>query len=254
MQELHFQDFYFKEINKKDAPVIIWAHGWGHSHDNWAQLITPLENMARHIAIDFNGFGASPPPPEHWGTIDYADNIAAWIKERGFAPVIWIGHSFGCRIGLQLAAKYPECVKSMCLISGAGLKRKRSIANKIYFYFRIKLFKILKKLIPKSAFKDKLMSKFGSADYKNASAAMRKIFVRVVNEDLSEIAAQVKCPTTLIYGRDDNETPPEFGERYSKLIKGAKLFILEGQDHYSVLQNGRHQVIKLIAEIIKEQS
>ncbi len=247
------QEFHFKEVNKKDSPVVIWAHGWGHSHENWSALIAPLENMARHIALDFAGFGKSPPPPNHWGTGDYADNIAAWLKDQGFPPVIWVGHSFGCRVGLQLAAKYPECIKSMCLISGAGLKRKRSVANKIYFYFRIKLFKLLRKLTPKGAFKDKLMSKFGSADYKNAGV-MREIFVRVVNEDLSEQAAQVKCPTTLIYGQNDTETPPEFGERFSKLIKGSKLFILEGQDHYSVLQNGRHQVIKILADFIKGQS
>ncbi len=245
MQELHY-----KETNKDGEPIVIWAHGWGHSHKNWEQLINPLENMARHIALDFQGFGKSPLPPSHWGTKDYADNIAAWLKENDFAPVIWVGHSFGCRVGLQIAANHPELIKSMCLISGAGLKKKRSLWNSIYFYFRIKLFKILKKIIPKGALKDKIINIFGSADYKNAGA-MREVFVRVVNEDLSEQAKKVNCPVILIYGQDDDQTPPEFGVRFSKLIKESKLFLLDGQDHYSVLQNGRHQVIKILAEFMK---
>ncbi len=254
MQEFHFKDFYFKDINKKNKPIIIWAHGWGQSHKNWDLITRSLQNIARHIIIDFNGFGDSNPPPSNWGTENYADNIAYWIKNQELPPIIWVGHSFGCRVGLQLAAKYPECIKSMCLISGAGLKRKRSIIDRVYFYFRIKLFKTLKKLIPNGEFKNRVISKFGSTDYKNANPAMREIFVRVVNEDLSEQAKNVKCPTILIYGKNDKDTPTEFGERFAKLIKGSKLFILEGQDHYSVLQNGRHQVIKILSEFIKGQS
>ncbi len=96
------------------------------------------------------------------------------------------------------------------------------------------------------------MTAFGSADYKS-SGGLRKIFVRVVNEDLSEQAEKIQCPVTLIYGTEDTETPPEFGERYSRLIKHSKLFLLDGQDHYSVLQNGRHQTIKIISDIIKDQ-
>ena len=247
------QEFHFKEINKDGAPTIIWAHGWGHSHANWLPLITPLKNMARHITIDLHGFGATPPPPDDWGTKDYADNIAAWLKENNFPPVIWVGHSFGCRVGLQIAAKHPQAISSMCLISGAGLKRKRPMHKQIYFYLRIKIFKLLREITPAGPFKDKLMSAFGSADYKNAGA-MRKVFIRVVNEDLSEQAQNIECPVTLIYGKNDTDTPPEFGKRFSHLIKGSKLFLLDGQDHYSVLQNGRHQVIKLLADFIKENT
>ncbi len=249
------QEFYYQETsgnNKPDAPVIIWGHGWGHSHKNWSKIIAPLEYIGRHYALDFAGFGSSPSPPNGWGTKDYADNIGAWIKENNFAPVIWVGHSFGGRVGVQLAANHPELIKALCLISGAGLKRRRKLHDKIYFYFRIKLFKLLKKIIPNGAFKSKIISKFGSADYNNAGA-MRDIFIRVVNEDLSKQAEKVECPTMLIYGQDDKETPPEFGKRFSSLIKGSKLFLLNGQDHYSVLENGRHQVIKLLTTFIKEQ-
>ncbi len=257
MQEFQYQGVKFAyHANGDDIdsskPIIIWAHGWGHTHNNWAQIIAPLENIANHIVLDFPGFGESPPPPENWSTGDYADAVAHWIKESDFPPVIWVGHSFGCRVGLQIAANHPEQIKAMSLIAGAGLKRKRSLANKIYFYLRIKLFKLLRKLTPDGAFKDKLMSKFGSSDYKNAGA-MRDIFIRVVNEDLSEQASRVKCPVTLVYGKNDTETPPEFGERFSKLIPNSQLFLLEGQDHYSVLANGRHQVIKILSELIKNQ-
>lgn len=243
-----------KSDGKPCAPSktpIFWAHGWGQTHAGFSKLIAPFENNAHNIAVDFPGFGQSPPPPEDWGTEDYADAIAAWMSAQNMPPVIWIGHSFGCRVGVQIASRHPECIKAMAFISGAGLKKKRPIHKKIYFYCRIKLFKILRHFLPGGSFKDKVMNYFGSADYKD-SGPMRKIFVRVVNEELSEQAAKVTCPTTLIYGMNDTDTPPEFGERYSQLIRGSKLFLLENQDHYTVLDSGRHQVVKILNDFIKE--
>jgi pimeloyl-ACP methyl ester carboxylesterase len=243
------EDFMTKNP-AESKPSIFWAHGWGHSSQNFLPLVTPFEHQANNVVIDFPGFGASPVPAEIWATEDYADAIAEHMKKNNIPPVIWIGHSFGCRVGLQMAARHPECIRALCLIAGAGLKRKRPIHKKIYFFLRIKLFKLLKKIIPASPFKDKIMSKFGSADYKK-SGPLRGIFIKTVNEDLSTIATTIKCPVTLIYGQNDTETPPEFGERLSKLIPNSNFFLLGGQDHYSVLSTGRHQVIKIISDILK---
>lgn len=252
------KDFKLETLSKKagnnDLPLIFWAHGWGQTHAGFSQLISALESLAGHIAVDFAGFGESDPPPDNWGTEQYGDAIAAWIKDKNLPPLIWIGHSFGARVGIQIAARHPELIKSMVFIGGAGLKRKRPIHKKIYIYLRIKLFKILKHLLPDGNLKKKIMKKFGSADYNNADDNLRKVFIRVVNEDLSDQAKKIQCPVALIYGSEDTETPPEFGRRYSQLIKNSKMFILEGQDHYSPLQNARHQVIKIVSNFIKESS
>lgn len=242
---------YHNHKPQKEEPIIIWAHGWGQDHKAFLPIMESLGAMGNHYMLDFPGFGESSHPPEDWNVQSYADFVSEWLESKDFPPVIWIGHSFGCRVGIRLAAKYPDKIQKLILISGAGLKRKRPLHKKIYFFCRIKLFKFLRKFVPDGAFKDKLMTKFGSADYKNAGL-IRKIFVRTVNEDLTELAPKVTCPTTLIYGRKDTETPPEFGERYSRLIEGSKLFLLDGQDHYSVLSEGRHQVIKIIADTMKE--
>ncbi len=237
----------------QDSPVILWGHGWGQSHKSWESLVTSLESYGHHILLDFPGFGDSPTPPEDWGTEHYANAIAQWLKEQGISKIIWIGHSFGCRVGIQLSSHHPDLVQAMAVIAGAGLKRKRPFLQRTYFYLRIKAFKILRHVVPEGPLKDKLMTIFGSTDYRNAGP-MRKIFVRVVNEDLSPQAEKIQCPVALIYGTQDTETPPEFGERLSRLIPDAKLFLLDGQDHYSVLDQGRHQVIKILGDFIKENA
>lgn len=234
-------------------PLVIWAHGWGQSHKAFLKVAEPLKDRTRHILLDLPGFGQSPPPPENWGTEEYARAIAQWLEEINAPSVIWVGHSFGCRIGIRLAALYPERIKSLCLIAGAGLKRNRPTHKKIYFFLRIRLFKILKHLLPAGKLKDRVMAYFGSADYKTAGA-MKTVFIRTVNEDLGTIAPLIKCPVTLIYGKNDTETPPEFGQRYARLIPDSKFVVLDGQDHYSVLSEGRHPVVKILDELITKQT
>lgn len=241
----------YSKSGTKDQPVILWGHGWGQSHEGFAGLIQSLENNAAHYSFDFPGFGQSPAPETPLGTEDYADMIAAFIKDHNLPPITWIGHSFGGRVGLQLAAHHPDLIKSMVLIAAAGLPRKRPLLKKLYLQARIRAFKFCKLFIPLGLDEEWLRQKFGSADYKQAGV-MRDIFVKVVNEDLSAQAAQAQCPTLLIYGENDTETPPEIGERLHNLIKNAEIIRLPGQDHYTVLGQGRHQVTPLIKKFIKD--
>lgn len=235
--------------NEEAGVTLFWGHGWGQSGAAFADLAAPLSGRYRHLFIDFPGFGDSPLPYGEWGSADYADGCAkiiSGVKGRR----IWVGHSFGGKVGIQIAARHPALLDGLYLISAAGLKKKRPLHKKVHFKCRILLFKALKKLAP-PRYHEKLYKTFGSADYRNAGP-LRNLFVRIVNEDLSEAARQVKCPVRLIYGENDDETPVEFGERFASMIADSKLFVLKDQDHYSVLAGGRHPVAERLLEFIKE--
>lgn len=254
MEEKALQSFtakntkhFYEEIMGKGQNVFWWGHGWGQSHAAFLSLAESLAQLGEHKMLDFPGFGQSPKPANDWSTEDYADAIADNIDD----PVIWTGHSFGGRVGVRLASKYPDKIKALIIISGAGLKRKRPFIKSLYFKGRISLYKFLKKLVPYGVSQQWLQSVFGSSDYVNAGE-MREIFRKTISEDLSLQASKIKCPTLLIYGENDLETPAEFGERYKSLIENSELHILTGQDHYSVLSSGRHQVANLISEFVKK--
>lgn len=230
----------------------IWAHGWGQNRHAMAQLAQSLSGLGGHILLDFPGFGDAPWPGEAWDTADYADLTARFLATApGSGPSVWIGHSFGGRVGIQLAARHPELVDRLVLIAAAGLQRDRSLAERARIAGKVYTFKALKRLAPVVGMDvDRLREKFGSADYR-AAGNMRDTLIKVVREDLSPVAAQIKCPTRLIYGAEDSETPPEIGERLAALIPRAELSVLEGQDHYSLLGEGRHQVTKRIRDFLE---
>lgn len=243
---------HFETFGVPEGPVFLWAHGWGQDRASLMPLAKSFEKDGLHILADLPGFGQSPQPPYPCGTAEYADALAVLIGQLSDKPVIWAGHSFGCRVGLQLAARHPGLVRGLFLIAAAGLPRRRPIYKQFALKARITLYKALKALIPLGLSEDWVKAKFGSADYRNVSGIMRAVFVKVVNEDLHDIAASVSCPVRLIYGEEDRETPPEIGERLEKLIPKARLVRFEGYDHYTILSQGRHQVTAQLKDFMKD--
>jgi pimeloyl-ACP methyl ester carboxylesterase len=232
------------------AAQVIWAHGWGQDHRVFLPLAEQIERAGSHLLLDFPGFGASPPPPAAWGTEDYADAVAAWLATLPRAPRLWVGHSFGCRIGLRLAARHPQSVDGLTLVAAAGLRRRRTLAQRLQLGAKVAAYKTLKQLGRMRFPVERWRSRFGSSDYRSAGA-MRPILVKVVQEDLSDVARHVRCPTLLIYGSRDTETPPEIGRRFERLIPEARLVLVEGFDHYSILGEGRHQVLHQLNQFLR---
>lgn len=237
-------------FHNKKGPIFLWGHGWGQNSDAFTPLISSLKHLGTHIAFDFPGFGQSPEPPIAWDSHDYSNQIFELIKEQKWDNIIWVGHSFGGRVGTILASKKTEQLKGCIMIAAAGLPAKKPFIKKISLWFRIKLYKFLKIILPQSIRDGWLANKFGSADYKKTSGCMRQSFIKIVNENLTNEAQAIECPTLYIYGENDNETPPSTGERYAKLVKNSEFISLGSHDHYSVLLSGKHQVANLIQKFI----
>jgi pimeloyl-ACP methyl ester carboxylesterase len=233
-----------------DAPQAIWGHGWGHSHESLLPLAEAMRRSARSWLVDFSGFGASPLPPAAWGTEDYADAMAEWIAGMPAGKRLWVGHSFGCRVGLQLAARHPGAVDALFLIAAAGLPPHRPVMTRLRRAPRRIAFRLARALTPEGPARDRLRERHGSSDYRNAGA-MRPILVKAVNEDLSEVARAVRCPVVLVHGEADSESPPEIAERLHRLISGSQLHLLHGFDHWTILTDGRHQVTHLLGEMLQ---
>jgi pimeloyl-ACP methyl ester carboxylesterase len=157
-------------------------------------------------------------------------------------------------VGVQLAARHPALVAGLFLIAAAGLPRRRGFWGSLRFWSRVMTFKVMKRVaLILGRDVEALRARFASADDKNAGA-MRPIFRSAIRENLTQQAALIQCPTVLVYGRGDTETPPEIGERYARLIPNATLYVLEGQDHYTVLGAGATLAQKRLQALMEQVS
>jgi pimeloyl-ACP methyl ester carboxylesterase len=111
------------------AEAALFVHGLGGSATNWTDLMDllrrppadrPDEAVLACEAVDLPGFGYSPPPVSGLYTIDaLADAVAALIDQRGRWPVHLTGNSLGGAICVRVAARRPDLVRTLTLISPA---------------------------------------------------------------------------------------------------------------------------------------
>ncbi|MEM6445651.1 MAG: alpha/beta fold hydrolase [Cyanobacteria bacterium P01_D01_bin.123] len=100
------------------APALL-IHGFGASLGHWRHNIGPLSQTRSVYALDLLGFGGSDKPVVHY-TIDlWVEQVYEFWQTHVKQPVILAGHSVGGIVSLTLAARHPEMVKGLCLISCA---------------------------------------------------------------------------------------------------------------------------------------
>ena len=90
--------------------VIVFLHVWVCDKENLRGIYLSLSDDLRVISIDLPGFGKSNRPIETWGSLDYAKDIADFLKSCGIEKYSLFGHSFGGKIAFLISHLYPQCV------------------------------------------------------------------------------------------------------------------------------------------------
>jgi pimeloyl-ACP methyl ester carboxylesterase len=102
------------------AEPALCVHGLAGSSRNWTDLMDLLRPRLDCAAVDLPGFGDSAPRPDGRYTIAaLAQTTATLIERQGRGPVHLIGNSLGGAVCVKLAARRPELIRSLTLVSPA---------------------------------------------------------------------------------------------------------------------------------------
>ena len=104
----------YRESGRPDAPPVVVLHGWGASSAAVASIQACLRDTHRTFAPDLPGFGASDPPPDVWGTAEYARAVRGLHGRARLGRASFIGHSRGGHIAVVIAATTPGRVDRRC--------------------------------------------------------------------------------------------------------------------------------------------
>lgn len=221
--------------------VALFLHGWGASGASFGRLLDIVAERYPVLAPDLPGFGGSDEPLESWSVEQYAQFVLSFLKQFSPKRVFLIGHSYGGRVSIRLAAgrTLPFELPKMILIDSAGIRPKRGLRYRA----KVRYYKIGKKILslrPVKAVFPNALDEFkagkGSSDYASASPIMRGALVKAVNEDLSALLPSVSASTLLLWGENDTATPLSDGRLMEKKIPDAGLVVLPKAGHFSYLE------------------
>ena len=226
----------YYETAGSGKPVLL-LHGWGARAATMRPIFEQLQADHAVHALDFPGFGQSAPPPVPWNVGDYCRVVAEFLAKCGVARTSVIGHSFGGRVGIKLAAERPELVEKLVLVDSAGIRPgltpKRLLLTAAAGGGKV-LLAALGPVGLRPPAERLVRSRLGSDDYR-AAGPLRETFVRVVSEDLRPLLPRIQAPTLLVWGDRDEDTPLADARIMEREIPDAGLVVLKGAGHFSYL-------------------
>lgn len=230
-------------VSLGNGKPLLLLHGWGVSLDTFDAMAADLARSFRVTAFDFPGHGGSDLPPGTWHVDDFVGLTLDVIAELGIGRPAILGHSFGGRVAIKLAAARPDAVDRLVLVDAAGVLPRRT-AGRVIRRAASRFANGLGRRFgrPGQAIRGAIVRRIASPDYLNAGP-LRATFVAIVNEDLRPVLGGISCPTLLIWGDRDDDTPLADARTMEKLIPNASLLVLKNAGHFSYLdQYGRFRL------------
>lgn len=223
---------FFAEAGGESPAEVLALHGWGRRGSDFA---TSLEGL-NYLAVDLPGFGASPPPAQPTGARGYADAIKPALDHLSARPIL-VGHSFGGRVAVALAAAHPGRFRGMVL---TGVPLVRGASTKSPLPFRLARWAHKRGLVSEKRM-ESLRRRYGSADYRAASGVMREVLVIAVNESYESELRALSAPVCLVWGANDSDAPVAVAQAAASVLRAAgtsvAVNVVEGVGHFLPLES-----------------
>jgi len=215
-------------------PILI-LHGWGSSSKSFEEISRFLREKGHQVFTpDLPGFGNERTPDKPWPIDDYVNFVFNFVQAQDVNKFILLGHSFGGRIGIKFAARYPEKLSGLILYAAAGIKPRRTVWHDFLFVlakiggfvFSLPLLSNISGVARKALY---FLS--GSHDYYHTKGVMRETMQNVISEDLRDILPSIAVPTLILWGSKDTITPVRDAAVMKSAIHNAEYVVLEGKGH-----------------------
>jgi pimeloyl-ACP methyl ester carboxylesterase len=235
---------------KPEAPAIVFGHGLLFSGRMFAAQVEALRDDYRCITVDFRGQGLSKPAADGRYDMDsLTSDVVALIDQLGLEALHYVGLSMGGFVGMRLAARHPERLRSLTLLdTSAGPEDPEKVSSyrllgTIYRWVGVK--PVIGKVAPIMFGRTTLAGPRGDAvvadlvdilrgvNRKGMRGAIAGVTDRVPVEDL---LPQITTPTLVIVGEEDVATPVAKAEAITAGIAGSRLEIVEGAGHSSTVE------------------
>ncbi|MFM9949543.1 MAG: alpha/beta fold hydrolase [Saprospiraceae bacterium] len=170
------------------------------------------------------------------GLVDY---VADFVNYKGYEQIHVLGNSLGGHIALLYTLNYPEKVRSVILTGSSGLFESAmgSSFPKRGDYEFIKKKTQSTFYDPNVASKELIDEVFDTVNDRNKAIRIIATAKSAVRHNLGDKLHQITAPVLLVWGKDDQITPPFVGEQFHQLLANSKLVFVDHCGHAPMMEH-----------------
>lgn len=109
---------YYYEIHGQGEPLLL-LHGGLGSIDMFGPVLARLASQRQVIGVDLQGHGRTDLGERVMDMGDMGDDMAVILAALGYDQIDVLGYSLGSAVAFELAAKHPERVRRLVLVSAS---------------------------------------------------------------------------------------------------------------------------------------
>lgn len=222
--------------SKGKGPPLIFVHGSMGSRRTW-DLQLKLSREHRIIVLDLPGHGQSDRLDEPITVKRLADHVAAFAKSLATCPAVFIGHSLGGAICIQLALDSPAIVRALILVgTGAKLGVLPAILEALRTDFRASVELAIGGMAFASSARPETIERSKRESLKCQPDIAYADFVACNNFDVRERVSDIEAPTLVMVGDEDRLTPVRWSQFLKDKIPGASLHVVGRAGHMVMVE------------------
>ncbi len=161
-----------------------------------------------------------------------------FIEFKQLKDVVLLGNSLGGHIALYYLKHYPEDVSALVLTGSSGLYEKamgNSFPKRGNYEFIEKKTKDVF-YDPNVATKELIDQVYGIVNNRNTVLKTLAIAKSAIRHNMADDLPNMKQPTCLIWGKQDNVTPPEVAHDFHKHLPNSDLFWIDKCGHAAMME------------------
>jgi 2-hydroxy-6-oxonona-2,4-dienedioate hydrolase len=225
----------FRFVEEGEGEPLVLLHGLFGALSNFEKLI---EYFRQHNKVIVPILPLFELDILHSTVGGLAKFVHKFLETRDYKHVHLLGNSLGGHVALIHALKHPERIKSLILTGSSGLFENGMGDSypKRGDYEYIKNKTELTFYDPKTATKELVDEVYGIVNNRIKAIKIISLAKSAIRNNLGEELNQIKTQTLLIWGNNDNITPPFVAREFNKLIPNSELHFIDKCGHAPMME------------------
>jgi len=238
--------YVYLEGGQGDALILL--HGFGGNKDNFTRVSRFLVKHYRVIIPDIISFGESSRPPNtDYAPTDQVERLRTFSQALGVNNLHLGGNSMGAQITMIYASLYPTEVKSLWLLSPAGvwsapksdvLKVFAETGNNLLIARNVEQFQQVMALgMEKIPWIPKPMLKVLAQERIQNAALEDRILHQIMDYSVEKQIEGMETPTLIIFGDRDRVISIKTADILRTLLPNSNVSVLHGIGHVPMFES-----------------